>query len=274
MSVPKSSPLIALSLALNVCTLGGILYVAKHQTANDEATLPEQLSDMADDISSAKIEMKNDLETLKSLIARLNTTGPGGPQAYNYDPAADIEKMSSDDLLKRWLHVCEVLSRNRHDPLQREPVEKERGRVEEQMRARGEATVASIAAKFKEIEDNWLQTRLLTNVIEPMKTEAGFAFAKTVFEDTTLVGGLRLYAAQVLLKKDKEGTMGRLIDLLEHPDPTFDRRDQIVTFLKSNPDSRAAPILVQIAKADDSDRNVSSICSNIRIRPSIGAIRS
>ncbi len=29
-----------------------------------------------------------------------------------------------------------------------------------------------------------------------------------------------------------------------------------MTFLKSNPDSRAAPILVQIAKADDSDRNL------------------
>lgn len=264
MSAPApSSTLPRLSLALHLVSLGGIAWLAfgeRREPAAEESSLPAELEDLTDEIVSARLEMKRSAERFEALVSRLSTrdssdANVASPGAIDGRPLADL---SNDELFDRWQHVCRVHSEHQWNPLTREPVEKERAAIEAEMRARGDAQIQTIAARFRTVEDHWLKTRLLTHVVEPLGSPAGYDFAYSIFGDPAFNSGLRLYAAQVAMKDAgrREEIMGELIDLLEHPDATFTRREEIVNFLKSSPDARALPVLQRLASAPDTEQNL------------------
>lgn len=263
MSAPTPNPsLVRVSLVLNLLTLGGVAWLAYDRPTApvDEADLPEQIDDLADDIAGARIEMQRTAERLEALVSRLSSrdasdanvsaTGAGGDRP--------LGEMSNDELFARWRHVNDVLARHEWNPLAREPVETERGKVEAEMRARGDAQIDTIAAQFRTVEDHWLKTRLLTHVVEPVGSAKGYDFARSIFDDPSFNSGLRLYAAQVAMKDSarRDEILGELIDLLEHPDATFNRPEEIVNFLKGAPDPRALPVLRSLATAPDTEQNL------------------
>lgn len=263
MTTPSNfSPWIGLSLVLNVATLATVGWLATRtpDDAADASTLPEEFEELSEEIAGARLEMRRSAERLEALVTRISSREDSDadvPSGHALGKRA-LADLSNDELLERWKYVQQVLSENRFNPLERTPVEEERGKVEGEMRARGDATVATIAAKFRAMEEHWSQTRLLTHVIEPIATDAAYRFAKGVFEDPTHVSGIRLYAAQVAMKQPdlREDVVGQLVDLLEHPDATFSRREDIVNFLKTSPDPRALPVLSQLAKAPETDKNL------------------
>lgn len=256
------TPWIAVSLGLNVVTLalvGAVLFELHRDRGEDSLpTLPEQLQELGDDVANARIELKNQADRIELLVQKLQREGIGGGASApaEYDPDADLTAMSAADLVSRLEHVTEVLNRYRNDPLRREPIEHERGRIEEQLRARGDESIDAIASRIHDISDSWMQTRLLTQVVQPSGSDAANALAMRIFDDANMVAGVRLCAAQIALAKQREQVVPRLVSLLMNPEPGFDRREDVAAFFQQNPDERAVPALIALAKGDDVDRGL------------------
>jgi hypothetical protein len=252
--------LLYLSLALNVATLGCVFWygsrVEQFAAATEESTT---VGELADEIADARIALGRATDRIEATVLRLADRS-ATPGAAETDARADrpLAEMTEDELFLRWQHVCDVLSRHRHDPMQREPVEDERGRVEAEMRSRKDGTIATIATRFRTVDDHWLRTRLLTHLVEPIATERAYEFALAVFDDPTFGAGIRLYAAQVAMQQpsSRDRVIGDLVDLLRHPDASFDRPADIVNFLKVSPDPRALPVLIDLARAESTEQNL------------------
>lgn len=239
-----------ISLVLSATAAAASLTLVLRDRTEEPGAVPEQLEDLADDVQSIRLELRGQIDRMEALAQRLAqsaTTSGSSSSAAAIDPNTDITKLSPFELMERWRHVAEVLTRYRNDPLQREPVEAERGRIEERLRMAGDDSIAEVERVFDGIPDTWMQTRLLTHLVQPVASPRAYDFAKKVFETPNYLAGVRLFAAQVAMQRDHDEIVGRLIELLEHPDATFDRRDEIVNFLKNNPDPRAVKVLVTIA---------------------------
>jgi hypothetical protein len=252
---PRATPLLAILVVLQLATL---FLVAAPQlglelfgpASEDELTTGE---DVAEEISLARYEMANQTKRFETLLARLEARGGAPTAAAPYDPEQDLALLSIEQLVGRWQHVASALDRYRDDPLQREPIETERGRVEAELRARGAASIAALARLLPTIDDSWKQTRLLSHVVSPIGGAAAHDLALEMFEDPAVVAGVRLFAAQIAMESHRDRVLERLVGLLENPDPTFNRPEEILYFFRNNPTPAAGPVLLKIARDPTAD---------------------
>jgi len=137
----------------------------------------------------------------------------------------------------------------------------ERARLEDMLRRDGDDTIHALADFFPTIphrlegaRPGWMQTRLLTHVVDQIDTEDAAEFAYSVFEDSQYNSGVRLKAAASAMARQRERVILGLIGLLENSDPTFSNPEQIVQFFKANPEPRAIPAICSIASNVEAER--------------------
>ena len=255
-----------LSLVLQLATISLLTVLIFRSQGLPESEEPTQMEDVLEELSTAKYQLHDQANRLSRLLDKLSKEGiavRGSGRAVDLESEADLPA-SPSELLEQLTHVTTTLSRWKHDPLQREPVELERARLEDLLRRAGNETIDALAAFFPNIIDlvpetagpTWMQTRLITHVIGQIDTDEAVEYARFVFEDPSINSGVRLKAAEVAMKKYKEPITERLIDLLIHPDSSFNRPNQIVLYFKQNNDPRAIPALVQLARDGETARNL------------------
>ena len=260
-----NSPLRAnLSLSLQVLSVGLLIALLLRGNGPGSATNPlEDLAEMQDELSAARYQLGDQANRLTRLLDRLARGGFSTGAGTNVIDEPDVKKTPTE-LLEELLHVTDVLSRWKNDPLQREPVEAERARLEDLLRRNGNDTIDALGGFFPTIVDllpaetgpTWMQTRLLTHVVGQIDTDEAVEYARFVFEDQAVNSGVRLKAAEIAMKKYEDQIIPRLIDLLTDPDPSFSRPNQIVLFFKQKPDPRAIPALIQVATDPLSERSL------------------
>lgn len=217
----------------------------------------------------ARYQLQDQANRLRDLLDRLardgikvQGAGDGAAQAAGAGSAAG--PAAPEALYEELLQVTEILARWKHDPIQREPVEKERARLEDLLRRHGEASIHALGPFFRtiperlpqEAQPTWMQTRILTHVVDQIDGDAAIEFARSIFEDPGTNSGVRLAAAQVVAKKHEDWVVERLIRLLDEPDPTFTRANQIVLYFKQHRDPRVVPSFIRIAKDEQADRGL------------------
>lgn len=256
-------------LLLHLITLGVVGSLWLSQRPADEDDEPATIEDLIEDVSTARYELRAQSDRLTRLLDRL-ARGEIQVQAVGLsgtEPAATGSALGGDDpksprdLLERLAEVTDVHERFKFDPLQREPVEKERARVEDLLRRAGDDTIdalvdfmPTIPRLLQDARPGWMQTRLLTHVVAQIDTAAAADFAYGMVEDPQYNSGVRLAAATAARGRYPDRVVKRLIGLLENPDPTFSRPEQIAQFFKTNPDDRAIPALCALARNVDGDR--------------------
>ncbi|MBI4882265.1 MAG: HEAT repeat domain-containing protein [Planctomycetes bacterium] len=234
--------------------------------AEDEPVLGEEFDELVQELSALRYQLSDQGNRLTRLLDRLARGGPG-PEAASAQPAgaeAPSEPGTPLELLEELARVTEVLGRYQYDPLQREPVEKERARLEDLLRRGGDDTIDALVAFFPEIparypeiaNPTWFQTRILTHVVDQIGSDAAVELARAVFENTAINPGVRLSGAQIALKKHGDEITGKLIALLENPDPSFDRPIEIVKYFQGTVEPRAIPALIALATSIDTERNL------------------
>ncbi len=260
-----------LALLLQLVTIGLLVALLVRTRASDgagEGDEPQSFEELASEITAARYKLDEQANRLTRLLDRLSR---GGTLAGGDDPGAGgghanaklDETASPSLLLEELARVTDVIERYKWDPLQREPLEKERGRLEDLLRRAGDDTIdmidaffSTIGERLKEATPTWMQTRLLTHVVEPIGTDDAYRFARSVFDNPGFNSGVRLKAADVALKRWPDEMSVKLIELLENPDPTFSRPEQIALYFKTHKDDRAIPALIAAATDIDRDRTL------------------
>ncbi len=264
--------LLWLLIALQVAAIVLIVTPLLQQKAEDEPLLGEEFDELVQELSALRYQLNDQGNRLTRLLDRLARGGPSA-EAAGAQPAAEggaggvavpDQPKTPHDLLQELAHVTEVLGRYEYDPLKREPVEKERGRLEDLLRRGGDDTIDALVSFFPDIPANypdianptWFQTRMLTHVVDQIGSDAAVEFARRVFENTAINSGVRLAGAQIALKKHGDEITSKLIALLEDPDPSFDRPIEIVKYFQTTVEPRAIPALVALATDIDTERNL------------------
>lgn len=257
-------------LLLHLLTLGAVFALWNaSRTAADEDDEPTSLEEMVEEIGSARYQLRSEADRLNRLLDRLArgeiAVKVAGVDAAGVEAASatggDDELRTPHEILERLAEVTDVHERSKWDPLQREPVEKERARLEDLLRRGGDDTIDAVAAfmptipeRLEDAKPGWMQTRLLTHVVSQIDTQAAADYALSVLDDPRFNSGVRLVAANAARGRYEDRVVTKLIDLLENPDPTFARPEQIAQFFKANPDARAIPALCALARNVDADR--------------------
>lgn len=252
---------IVLLVLLQAATLAAVcalfVEIRRDRGGGDDVSI----EDLVEEVSQARFQLQSEGERLRLLIDRWRREG--APAAKRTEDGTEKDPKTPQEIVDRLIEVDDVHARYEYDPLQREPVERERARLEELLRRSGDAAVQAVRDAFPILGDRlrsahpgWVRTRLLTHVIDPIGTEEARRFAYEVFEDPRYNAGVRLAAARVAMKdgKLKEAVLEELLRLLGEPDPNFNRREQIALFFKQNPDPRAVEPLARIARSLDEDR--------------------
>ncbi|MFH0944217.1 MAG: HEAT repeat domain-containing protein [Planctomycetota bacterium] len=259
-----NSPLRAyLSLVLQVITVGLLITLLLRRSGPSSTNPLAGLEEVREELSQARYQLGDQANRLTRLLDRLAREGLSAGSGNGAIAEPDVRKTPTE-LLEELANVTEVLSRWKSDPLQREPVEKERARLEDLLRRYGNDTIDALGGFFPTIVNlmpeaagpTWMQTRLLTHVVAQIDTDEAVEYARYIFEDQTINSGVRLKAAEIAMKKYEDQIILRLIDLLVHPDPNFSRPNQIVLFFKQKPDARAIPALIQVATDQEAERGV------------------
>lgn len=258
----------AWSLGLHLITIGLLVAVlldpggdGTGDEADDGAGSPDD--ELSEELSMARYDLQQQANRLRTMLDKLAREGIRiEGSGLNVD--TETEPESPEALLDEMVRITGLLSRWKHDPLQREPVEKERARLEDLLRRHGDETIEAIALFFPTIPEllppeahpTWMQTRLLTHVVGQIKTEAAIELCRSIFDDPGINSGVRLAAAEIALEKYPDRITEKLIDLLENPDTSFSRPNQIVLYFKKNKDPRVIPAFLKIAGDVTSDRGL------------------
>jgi len=255
----NGSRLLILVALLQIAILGiqGSQWLANRESAPDEeeeSTLEELMTELREDVSVARYELSNEANRLRRLLDQLAAGGsiggggPGGPDtSLPNSPNLDLSEISARDLLFRLFEVNELHRQFKLDPIQRVPVEKERARIEAELRKRGDASIDALDVRFKEVPDTQEQTRLLTQIVAEVETERALEFAYAVFRDQGISSGVRLVGANIAREAHAEEIDKALVNLLVDPDAAFARREQIIYFFKENHYPPAAAALAELA---------------------------
>lgn len=256
----NGSRLLILVALLQVAILGiqGSQLLKDRGEPDDEeaSSLEEIVSELREDIATSRYELSNQADRLRRLLDQLSaggTIGGGGaggqaPRASLYEaPDMDLTGVSSDDLLFRLFEVNELHRQFKLDPIQRVPVEKERGRIEAELRLRADDAIEAIDLRFKEVSDTQEQTRLLTHIVAEVGTERAVGFAYAVFRDLAISSGVRLVGANIAHATHAAEIDEQLVKLLVDPDAAFARREQIIYFFKENHYPPAAQAMAKLA---------------------------
>ena len=259
-------------LFLHVITLTLVVSMfLSSRPGEDEDDDPATLEELVDEIGTARYQLRSQADRLSRLLDQLQRgqlqLANGGGAAIAPIAAGGDEPKTPLDLLDRLAEVTDVHERHKHDPLQRESVEKERARLEDLLRQAGDDTIGalfdffpSVSRKLTDARPGWMRTRLLTHVVDQIDSEAAADFAFSVFEDPQYNSGVRLKAAASALGRYEDRVIVALVRLLTHPDPTFSRPEQVVQFFKANKDERAIPALCQLAQNIDGERTARRFC--------------
>lgn len=218
----------------------------------EESSLEEIVSELREDISTSRYELANQAERLQRMLDQLAANGEGGPgrgpqAGLGAAPDLDISGVTESDLLFRLLEVNELHRQYKIDPIQRLPVEKERARIEEELRRRGDETIGALGLRFKEIRNTVEQTRMLTHVVAEIPGDAAIEFAYRVFQDEGISSGVRLVGATIARAKHGDEIDASFVKILSDPDTAFSRREQIIVFFKENHYPPAGPALARLA---------------------------
>ncbi|MFG0319323.1 MAG: hypothetical protein ACF8XB_18780, partial [Planctomycetota bacterium JB042] len=254
-------------LLLHLLTLAAVGAIwLDRRSVEDEDEEPTTMEELVEEVSTARYQLRSQADRLSRLLDRLargdiEVRAIGGGD----DPAADATTVSADDtpsrILERYAEIADLHERFKWDPLQREPVEKERARLEDLLRRAGNDSIDALGAflptlpsLLEDAKPGWVQTRLLTHVVAQVDSVEAADFAMAVLEDPQYNSGVRLVAATAARGRYEDRVIERLIGLLERPDPSFARPEQIAQFFKGNKDDRAIPALCALAKNVDGDR--------------------
>lgn len=272
-----SKPLVALMLVLQLATVALLTVQVLHdrpfsEDGEDEAEDgPTTIDDLADDISQTRYELKQQVDRMTRMIDGLARDGIGtgaapAPQDDAVGVVGDPSKMSTPQLVAKVLELHEMHARYEFDPLQREPIEKERARIEDVLRNRGLESIDSIAATLQSTNDTRAQTRLLEYVVRPIIERGDAASAPAeqlaldVFADPAYASGVRLVGARLALKSHRDAVIEKLVEILGDTGSEFQHREDIARFFEVDPDPRAVPVLAQLAKDVDVDDTVRFFC--------------
>lgn len=264
MSAGSGRPALLLQVLLQLVTIALLAVVFREVRSSGAGDDEEMTSseELVGEITQARYQLKNQADRLTRLLDKVARGElAAAPANAARAPAGDEAPRTPSELLDELARVTDVHSRYKHDPLQREPVEEERARLEEQLRGAGDDTVDALVAFFpslpqvlEDAEPTWMQTRLLSHVVAPIGTDAAIDFARSVFEDPSYNSGVRLQAARVTLPRDKDEVHIKLIELLQSPDPSFSRPEQIALYFRSEIDPRAIPALIEAARDTHRDQ--------------------
>lgn len=273
-----SKPLAALMIVLQLATVGLLTMQVLHdrrQSSEDgeyeEDDGPTTIDDLADDISQTRFELKQQVDRMTRMIDGLARDGIGGaanpaPQDDATGVVADPTKLTTSQLVEKVIELHEMHARYEFDPLQREPIEKERARIEDVLRARGVESIDSIGASLHSTADTRAQSRLLEYVVRPIiergdaASPAAERLALDVFADPSFASGVRLIGARLALKSHRDAVIEKLVEILGDTTSEFQHREDIARFFEVDPDPRAVPILAQLAKDVDVDQTVRFFC--------------
>jgi hypothetical protein len=130
-----------LMLILQLATVGLLTrqYLQDRQRSEDgeyeEDDGPTTIDDLADDISQTRFELKQQVDRMTRMIDGLARDGigagnPAAPQDDSIAVVGDPNKLTTAQLVTKVIQLHEMHARYEFDPLQREPIEKERARIE------------------------------------------------------------------------------------------------------------------------------------------------
>lgn len=275
-----SKPLAALIVLLQVATVTLLTMQFLHDRQQsedgevDEGDGPTTIDDLADDISQTRYELKQQVDRMTRMIDGLArngiatgaTAGPTDDAAAGVGVVADPSRLTTAQLVAKVIELHEMHARYEFDPLQREPVEKERARIEDVLRNRGVETIDSIAASLESTTDTRAQSRLLEYVVRPIiergdeAAAAAEQFALAVFDDPEYASGVRLIGARLALKSHRDAVIEKLVEILGDTGSEFQHREDIARFFEVDTDPRAVPVLAQLAKDVDVDQTVRFFC--------------
>lgn len=263
-SSPRISPLSLLLQLVTIALLVVLVWQGRSSEGDDEETesVADLLSEFSDEVSATRFQISTQADRLTRLLDKLQQEGLGGADAgksaghLHEDPHADLTTLTESDLLARLFEVTELHDEYKTDPIQRVPVETERARIEAELRTRGDAAINAIGSWFKETPNTRLQTRLLTNLVEPIDTDAAFELARNLFNDQAIVDGVRLVAARIAMVRWPEEINNGLVALLSDSEVTFRRLEQVIVFFGQNPYPPAAAGLCRIAVNAEFDRQL------------------
>lgn len=227
---------------------------------SDTETLENLVFELREEFATSRYEIQNQTDRLRRLLDQLadGSGGAGGVARGSLyrEPDADLGELTEDELVQRLYQVDQLHDEYRQDPIQRVPVEKERARIEEELRRRGDAAIDAIELRFKDTANTRHQTRMITHVVTPIGTERAYEFARKVFEDISISAGVRLVGARLAREKYGEEIDRELVDLLIDPDVAFGRREQIIYFFKENPYPPAGEAIAKLAVDPEIDRTL------------------
>jgi hypothetical protein len=266
-----------LMLILQLATVGLLTrqYLQDRQRSEDgeyeEDDGPTTIDDLADDISQTRFELKQQVDRMTRMIDGLARDGigagnPAAPQDDSIAVVGDPNKLTTAQLVTKVIQLHEMHARYEFDPLQREPIEKERARIEDVLRNRGVETIDSIGAGLHTTMDTRAQSRLLEYVVGPIiergeaATPAAEQLALDIFNDTALVSGVRLIGARLALKSHRDTVIEKLVEILGDTANEFPHREDIARFFEIDTDPRAVPVLAQLAKDVDADQTLRFFC--------------
>lgn len=260
MSPTASRNLLFLVAILQLGSIG-MLVALWTKSGTEESALPEEVTDLAEELSATRYQLEEQLGRLTRTLDRQarQMAAPAAAAGEGAGGAAD-EPKSALDLLARLHEVNDLHDRYQDNPLQRDPIEKERGRLEAELRARGEESMDAIAATFAEIDNTREQTRLLMQVVGPIGSPAALDFAERVFDNPNLTSGVRLVGAHLAGEKRPDSVIPKLVRLLEEGSDSFNRRDEIATFFAGQVDARAEPVLAKLAADTAVERDLRRAC--------------
>ena len=260
---PRTSPL---SLILHAVTIGMLAIVLMRdrqpEAQAEEETVADLLSDFSEEVSMSAYELKAQSNRLTRMLDKLQREGFAAPQQTSLTsaPHADVTTFRTADLIARLLEVNDLHDKFKTDPIQRVPIEKERGRIEEELRGRGDDAVDAVGNVFHDVPNTKHQTRLLTHIVDPIETDLTYEFAKEVFEDESINDGVRLVAARIAMEKWPDEINDGLVAILSDPDVGFKRMEQIIVFFKQNPYPPAADPLCDLAVNPEFNRQLRRYC--------------
>jgi hypothetical protein len=276
--ISKPFAVVLVILQLAILAILGTQYVQERQARadgdeyeEDDADEPRTIEDVANEISEARYELRQQVERLTRLMNDLARTGvataPATPgETTGSAIVAEPAKLTTAQLVDKVIELHEMHNRYEHDPLQREPVEKERAKIEDVLRNRGIEAIDSIAASLSSTADTRAQSRLLEYIVRPIIERNDVASAEAeqlaldVFDTPTYASGVRLIGARLALKSHRDAVIEKLIDILGDTQSEFQHREDIARFFGSDLDPRSVPVLAQLAKDVEVDETVRFFC--------------